>query len=189
AFKKTMSMSQGDIDEALLYAKFDFECRAQGANFLAYPPVVAGGNRANTLHYINNNQIIKDGELVLLDGGCEYFGYVSDITRTWPVNGKFSPAQAELYEAVLEVQMYCISLCCPGTSLDYIYSTMLTLLGQKLKKLGIIGSTASEEDARKAARRYCPHHVGHYLGMDVHDTSELSRSLPLQPGMVITIEP
>ncbi|XP_018594029.1 xaa-Pro aminopeptidase 3 isoform X2 [Scleropages formosus] len=142
AFKKTMSMSQGDIDEALLYAKFDFECRAQGANFLAYPPVVAGGNRANTLHYINNNQIIKDGELVLLDGGCEYFGYVSDITRTWPVNGKFSPAQAELYEAVLE-----------------------------------------------AARRYCPHHVGHYLGMDVHDTSELSRSLPLQPGMVITIEP
>ncbi|XP_076121748.1 xaa-Pro aminopeptidase 3 isoform X1 [Alosa pseudoharengus] len=189
AFKKTMAMSSGDIDEALLYAKFDFECRAHGANFLAYPPVVAGGNRANTLHYINNNQIVKDGEMVLLDGGCEYFGYVSDITRTWPVNGRFSPAQGELYEAVLEVQMACLSLCTPGVSLDHIYSSMLALLGQQLKRLGIVSSGASEADMLKIARRLCPHHVGHYLGMDVHDTPELSRSQPLQPGMAITIEP
>ncbi|XP_071028169.1 xaa-Pro aminopeptidase 3-like isoform X2 [Oncorhynchus clarkii lewisi] len=189
AFKKTMGMSQGDIDEALLYAKFDFECRAHGANFLAYPPVVAGGNRANTLHYINNNQIVKNGEMVLLDGGCEYFCYVSDITRTWPVNGKFSPAQAELYEGVLEVQKACLSLCSPGVSLDHIYSTMLALLGRQLKQLGIVKGSTSDADALKAARRYCPHHVGHYLGMDVHDTPELSRSQPLQPGMAITIEP
>ncbi|XP_062387796.1 xaa-Pro aminopeptidase 3 [Sardina pilchardus] len=189
AFKKTMAMSSGDIDEALLYAKFDFECRAHGANFLAYPPVVAGGNRANTLHYINNNQIVKDGEMVLLDGGCEYFGYVSDITRTWPVNGRFSPAQGELYEAVLEVQMACLSLCTPGVSLDHIYSSMLAFLGQQLKRLGIVSSGASETDTLKIARRLCPHHVGHYLGMDVHDTPELSRSQPLQPGMAITIEP
>ncbi|KAG9343101.1 hypothetical protein JZ751_015320 [Albula glossodonta] len=189
AFRRTMAMSQGDVDEALLYAKFDFECRAHGANFLAYPPVVAGGNRANTLHYINNNQIVKDGEMVLLDGGCEYFGYVSDVTRTWPVNGKFSPAQAELYNAVLEVQLSCLSLCSPGVSLDHIYSTMLALLGRKLRELGIIPSTASDADALKVARKYCPHHVGHYLGMDVHDTPELSRSQPLQPGMAITIEP
>ncbi|XP_056609827.1 xaa-Pro aminopeptidase 3 [Triplophysa dalaica] len=189
AFKKTMAISRGDIDEAHLYAKFDFECRAQGANFLAYPPVVAGGNRANTLHYINNNQIVKDGEMVLLDGGCEYFGYVSDITRTWPVNGKFSPAQRELYEAVLEVQLACLSQCNPGVSLDYIYSTMLTLLGRQLKELRIIPGDTSDTDTIKAARQFCPHHVGHYLGMDVHDTPDLSRSQPLQPGMVITIEP
>ncbi|XP_072299851.1 xaa-Pro aminopeptidase 3 [Eucyclogobius newberryi] len=189
AFRRTMALSQGDIDEAILFAKFDFENRLHGANFLAYPPVVAGGNRANTLHYINNNQIIKDGEMVLLDGGCEYFGYVSDITRTWPVNGKFSPAQAELYEAVLEVQRSCLSLCSPGISLDHIYSSMLALLGRQLKRLGIIKTSASEADVLKAARRYCPHHVGHYLGMDVHDTPELSRSQPLQPGMVVTIEP
>ncbi|KAK7939406.1 hypothetical protein WMY93_002732 [Mugilogobius chulae] len=189
AFKKTMALSQGDIDEALLFAKFEFENRLHGANFLAYPPVVAGGNRANTLHYINNNQIIKDGEMVLLDGGCEYFGYVSDITRTWPVNGKFTPAQAELYEAVLEVQRSCLALCSPGISLDHIYSTMLALLGRQLKRLGIIKTSTSEADMLKAARRYCPHHVGHYLGMDVHDTPELSRSQPLQPGMAVTIEP
>ncbi|KAG1936542.1 xaa-Pro aminopeptidase 3 [Pimephales promelas] len=189
AFKKTMAMSRGDIDEAVLYAKFDFECRAHGANFLAYPPVVAGGNRANTLHYINNNQIVKDGEMVLLDGGCEYFGYVSDITRTWPVNGKFSPAQRELYEAVLEVQLACLSQCNPGVSLDYIYSSMLALLARQLRELGIVPQSTSDTDTLKAARQFCPHHVGHYLGMDVHDTPELSRSQPLQPGMVITIEP
>ncbi|XP_071241714.1 xaa-Pro aminopeptidase 3-like isoform X2 [Salvelinus alpinus] len=131
----------------------------------------------------------QNGEMVLLDGGCEYFCYVSDITRTWPVNGKFSPAQAELYEGVLEVQKACLSLCSPGVSLDHIYSTMLTLLGRQLKQLGIMKGSTSDADALKAARRYCPHHVGHYLGMDVHDTPELSRSQPLQPGMAITIEP
>lgn len=189
AFRRTMAFSRGDVDESVLFAKFDFENRIHGANFLAYPPVVAGGNRANTLHYINNNQIIKDGEMVLLDGGCEYFGYVSDITRTWPVNGRFNAAQAELYEAVLEVQRSCLSLCSPGVSLDHIYSTMLALLGRQLKRLGILKAGTSDADVLKAARRYCPHHVGHYLGMDVHDTPELSRSQPLRPGMVITIEP
>ncbi|XP_066563325.1 xaa-Pro aminopeptidase 3 isoform X2 [Amia ocellicauda] len=189
AFKKTMSCSRANIDESFLFAKFDFECRAGGGNFLAYPPVVAGGNRANTLHYVSNNQIIKDGEMVLLDGGCEYFGYVSDVTRTWPVNGRFSPPQVELYEAVLEVQRACVSLCAPGVSLDNIYSHMLRLLGAKLKELGIVGKRANEADMHRAARHYCPHHVGHYLGMDVHDTPALSRAQPLQPGMAITIEP
>ncbi|KAK6311759.1 hypothetical protein J4Q44_G00174230 [Coregonus suidteri] len=168
AFKKTMGMSQGDIDEALLYAKFDFECRAHGANFLAYPPVVAGGNRANTLHYINNNQIVKNGEMVLLDGGCEYFCYVSDITRTWPVNGKFSPAQAEF--------------------------TMLALLGRLLQQLGIVKGSTSDADALKAARHYCPHHVGHYLAWIVCtiplsfpglSPSSLEWQITIEPGLYI----
>ncbi|CAL8304852.1 unnamed protein product [Merluccius merluccius] len=189
AFRKTMAMTQGEIDEALIFAKFDFENRVHGANFLAYPPVIAGGNRANTLHYINNNQVIKDGEMVLLDGGCEYFGYVSDITRTWPVNGRFKAAQAELYEAVLEVQLACLSMCSPGVSLDHIYSSMLALLGMQLRRLGIVKASANDVDVLKTARRYCPHHVSHYLGMDVHDTPELSRSQALQPGMAVTIEP
>ncbi|KAM9780128.1 xaa-Pro aminopeptidase 3 [Neosynchiropus ocellatus] len=189
AFRKTMALSHGGVDEALLFAKFDFESRVGGANFLAYPPVVAGGNRANTLHYVNNNQIVKDGEMVLLDGGCEYFGYVSDITRTWPVNGKFTPVQEELYEAILEVQCACLSLCTPGVSLDHIYSSMLALLGRQLQRLGVVKTSASDADVLKAARLYCPHHAGHYLGMDVHDTPDLSRSQPLQPGMSITIEP
>ncbi|CAL8289495.1 unnamed protein product [Boreogadus saida] len=189
AFRKTMAMTRGPVDEALIFAKFDYENRVHGANFLAYPPVIAGGNRANTLHYINNNQLIKDGEMVLLDGGCEYFGYVSDITRTWPVNGRFSGPQAELYEAVVEVQLACLSLCSPGVSLDHVYSSMLSLLGAQLRRLGVATASASEVELLKVARHYCPHHVGHYLGMDVHDTPELSRSRALQPGMAITIEP
>ncbi|XP_076866625.1 xaa-Pro aminopeptidase 3 isoform X5 [Brachyhypopomus gauderio] len=131
----------------------------------------------------------QDGEMVLLDGGCEYFGYVSDITRTWPVNGKFSEVQQEVYEAVLEVQLACLDLCCSGVSLDHVYSTMLTLLAKQLRELGVLPHGASDADAMKMARRYCPHHVGHYLGMDVHDTPELSRCQPLQPGMAVTVEP
>ncbi|XP_053438666.1 xaa-Pro aminopeptidase 3 isoform X2 [Nycticebus coucang] len=130
----------------------------------------------------------KDGEMVLLDGGCESSCYVSDITRTWPVSGRFTAPQAELYEAVLEIQKACLTLCSPGTSLDNIYSMMLKLIGQKLKELGIM-KNVKENNGFKAARKYCPHHVGHYLGMDVHDTPDMPRSLPLQPGMVITIEP
>ncbi|XP_074865753.1 xaa-Pro aminopeptidase 3 isoform X3 [Carettochelys insculpta] len=189
AFIETMFASKSPVNEAFLYAKFDFECRARGADILAYPPVVAGGNRSNTLHYVKNNQLIKDGEMVLLDGGCESSCYVSDITRTWPINGRFTAPQAELYQAVLDIQSSCLSLCSPGVSLENIYSLMLSLMGQKLKELGILKKSTTENHLFKVVRKYCPHHVGHYLGMDVHDTPDMSRSLPLQPGMVITIEP
>nr|DBA18264.1 TPA: hypothetical protein GDO54_016536 [Pyxicephalus adspersus] len=189
AFIETMYCSKAPIQESFIYAKFDFECRARGADILAYLPVVAGGDRANTLHYVKNNQIIKDGEMVLLDGGCEASGYVSDVTRTWPVNGRFSAAQEELYEMVLHVQKSCLNLCISGTSLEDLYSHMLIELAKKLKELGIVRGHYSSSQALKTARRLCPHHVGHFLGMDVHDTPDVSRSLSLQPGMVITIEP
>ncbi|XP_069763632.1 xaa-Pro aminopeptidase 3 [Narcine bancroftii] len=188
AMSSTMFATISPVNESYLYAKFDFECRARGADLLAYPPVVAGGNRCNTLHYVKNNQLIKDQELVLLDGGCEYSGYVSDVTRVWPVNGRFTEPQSELYQAILDVQKSCLSLCTPGISLDNIYAFMLNLLGQKLKDLGILQEKC-QHDAYKAVRKYCPHHVGHYLGMDVHDTPDISRSIALQPGMVVTIEP
>ncbi|XP_078388155.1 xaa-Pro aminopeptidase 3 [Cetorhinus maximus] len=189
AFISTMLSSKAPVDESYLYAKFDFECRAHGADLLAYPPVVAGGNRSNTLHYVKNNQMIKDGEMVLLDGGCEYSGYASDVTRVWPVNGRFTGPQSELYQAVLDVQKSCLCLCTPGISLENIYAFMLTALGQKLKDMGVLQEKSNQRNAYKAVGNYCPHHVGHYLGMDVHDTPDISRSIALQPGMVVTIEP
>ncbi|XP_032825928.2 xaa-Pro aminopeptidase 3 isoform X1 [Petromyzon marinus] len=189
AMVETMRASSPPVDEAFLYAKFEFECRARGAEILAYPPVVAGGNRANILHYVKNNQIIQDGEMVLLDGGCELHGYASDVTRTWPVSGCFSGPQAELYEAVLDVQKLCLRGCRAGSTMEGLYSLMLLQLGQRLQELGILGGDLSPGAAAKAARQYCPHHVGHYLGMDVHDTPDVSRSIALQPGMAITIEP
>ena len=153
AFAKVMSYSRPGINESVLYAKIDFECRIGGAEFLAYPPVVAGGDRANTLHYIINNQIIQDGEMVLMDAGCEYHGYGSDITRTWPVNGKYTSPQAELYEAVLEVQKECIDMCRVGTSLDQIYSFMLVGLGQRLQGLGIVSKTLSSTELYRVSRK------------------------------------
>lgn len=190
AFNEVMQFSYPGVKESHLQAKMDYECRIQNADHLSFPPVVAGGNRANTIHYINNNQIIEPGELVLMDAGCEYHGYSSDLTRTWPISGEFSPAQKVLYEGLLDVQKKCILLAESGTdTLDTIYWKMLRLLGQFLQDSGCISKSVSEGCLYQATRRFCPHHVGHYLGMDVHDSDGVSRSTPLKPGMAITIEP
>ncbi|XP_078723208.1 xaa-Pro aminopeptidase 3 isoform X2 [Lampetra fluviatilis] len=153
AMVETMRASSPPVDEAFLYAKFEFECRALGAEILAYPPVVAGGNRANILHYVKNNQIIQDGEMVLLDGGCELHGYASDVTRTWPVSGCFSGPQAELYEAVLDVQKLCLRGCRAGSTMEGLYSLMLLQLGQRLQGLGILDGGLSPGAAAKASAR------------------------------------
>ncbi|ESN93862.1 hypothetical protein HELRODRAFT_186061 [Helobdella robusta] len=190
SLEKVMRYSKPKIDESHLYAKMDFECRIHGAERLAYPPVVAGGSRANIIHYINNNQLVDNGDMVLMDAGCEYFGYCSDITRTWPVNGVYSTTQKSLYEALLEVQMSCISLCHANyLTLNQIFLVMLTLLGRQLQKLGIISASISEDKLSEISRTFCPHHVSHYLGMDVHDVDEMSRNIQLRPGMIVTIEP
>jgi Xaa-Pro aminopeptidase len=116
AFVNVMAVSHPYISEHLVYAKFDMDCRIRGAEHLAYIPVIAGGQRATTLHYIRNNQIIRHDSMVLMDAGCQYRDYSSDITRTWPVSGKYRGAQRELYEACLNVQKHCISRCEPGKS-------------------------------------------------------------------------
>lgn len=186
---EVMKYCKPGVNEAHLYAKMEFECRTRGADYLSYPPVVAGGARANIIHYISNNQIINNGELVLMDAGCEYHGYTSDLTRTWPVSGRFTPEQKQLYDAVLATQEACLKMCTTDYSLDDIYREMLIVLGHQLQSIGIIPSDIRKKDILSLATKFCPHHVGHYLGMDVHDTSEISRQIKLKPGMVITIEP
>ncbi|KAL3879050.1 hypothetical protein ACJMK2_031364 [Sinanodonta woodiana] len=189
AFRNVIPFSFAGINEHHLYAKMDFECRIRDAQILAYPPVVAGGDRANIIHYINNNQLINDGELVLMDAGCEYHGYSSDLTRTWPVSGRFTSSQRALYDAILHVQELCISMCTSDFSLDDIYFRMLHLLGVELQKLGLIPTNLTKDQLIKKVRAFCPHHVSHYLGMDIHDTADISRGIKLQDGMVVTIEP
>lgn len=200
------TVSLGWVSEQDIWARVDFECRTRGAQRLAYPPVVAGGPRANTIHYVANDQRVPAGQMVLMDAGCEYDGYCSDVTRTWPVSGRFTGPQAELYSAVLWVQQRLIQMCRPSmssdsshslrtdsfgsvTSLDTLFHNMCLLLGERLKDLGFLPVGASSDEMSKVAYRYCPHHVSHYLGMDVHDTPAVPRSLPLMPGMVITVEP
>ncbi|KAK3751202.1 hypothetical protein RRG08_023959 [Elysia crispata] len=189
AFIDVMKFSKPMINEAQIWAKMDFECRMRGAEFLAYPPVVAGGPRANIIHYITNNQVVKDGEMVLMDAGCELHGYTSDLTRTWPVSGCFTEPQRKLYNATLHVQEECIKLCTQAYSLDEIFTHMLHLLAEELLVLGIIPPETPPAQQINLTRKYCPHHVSHYLGMDVHDTSSVSRSMKLQPNMVVTVEP
>lgn len=121
--------------------------------------------------------------------GCEYHGYSSDITRTWPINGKFTPEQKALYELVLNVQKDLIKNLKHLPSLDETFRRMCILLGKKLQEIGLIPTNISEDKVLDAAYSYCPHHVSHYLGMDVHDTGKISRSIQIQPGMIITIEP
>ncbi|KAK6640944.1 hypothetical protein RUM44_012642 [Polyplax serrata] len=189
AIKKAMRSSRPSISEAALQAQVDFECRINGAEYLAYPPVVASGPRANIIHYINNDNIVNDGDLILMDAGCEYHAYCSDITRTWPISGKFSPAQRTLYEVVYSVQTDLIKLCSKFPTLNQLYEVMGRLLAERLKESGVISQKVPPEEIRKCVSQFCPHHVSHYLGMDVHDTSTVPRHIPLEPGMVLTVEP
>lgn len=180
----------GDCEHHI-FSRVDHYCRMRNASFLAYPPVVAAGKNATTIHYINNNQLARNGELVLMDAGCEYAGYTSDITRTWPVNGHFSTIQKVLYEVLLTVQKELINtlLTEGGRTLDDLFDAMCMKLGKYLQEIGLIPKNLKTLDLAKVAYSFCPHHVSHYLGMDVHDTPLISRSIPLLPGMVCTVEP
>lgn len=189
AFVTAMSSSRTGMNESEIHARLECSARLNGAQMLAFPPVVAGGSRANTLHYVLNNQKIDDGSLVLVDAGAYYHGYASDVTRTWPISGRFSEPQKLLYEAVLRTQRLCITLCRPGHSLEQIYQTMSMALGRELYDIGAFKDKMKMSQLNDIVRKFCPHHVGHWLGMDVHDTPGINRSMNLLPGMVVTIEP
>ncbi|KAI7906567.1 peptidase M24, structural domain-containing protein [Cokeromyces recurvatus] len=185
AFIEAMKWTKPGLTESQLWAKFEYETRVRGSSVLAYVPVIGGGPNALSMHYVRNDMELKDGDLVLVDCGGEYKGYASDITRTWPVNGKFSQPQKELYQAVLNVNKACIKLCreINNMSLHDIHSESVKLMKQELKNIGFNVNIWDIE------RVLYPHHVGHYLGLDVHDTYDIDRSRKLKENMVITIEP
>lgn len=184
---------QGHTEHSLA-AIAEFGCKLDGAAGVSFPPVVAGGPRALVLHYspTPDSPQVTDPDMVLMDFGAEHLGYSSDISRTWPVSGRFADPQRELYEAVLRVQNACLELCTADgeTSLSHIQRQSVALTADELVRLGIFRS----EDVKGAnalanIRRVFPHSIGHYLGMDVHDTPGVPLNRPLVPGMVITIEP
>ncbi|RKF58388.1 Intermediate cleaving peptidase 55 [Erysiphe neolycopersici] len=162
----------------------DYEFKMNGCDTNAYVPVVAGGKNALCIHYVRNDDLLRDGEIVLVDAGGEYGGYITDITRSWPINGKFTDAQRDLYNAVLEVQRTCTSLCRENASLslDDIHDIGEKGLIENLKQLGF-------DMSRNAIRILFPHHIGHYIGLDVHDCPGYSRSLKLKTGCCLTVEP
>uniref|UniRef100_A0A023F7N9 Putative xaa-pro aminopeptidase n=2 Tax=Triatoma infestans TaxID=30076 RepID=A0A023F7N9_TRIIF len=189
AIELTLKSTKPGLTEHQLFATVDYHCRMKGAEFLAYPPVVAAGENANIIHYISNTQQIKKEDLILMDAGCELHGYCSDITRTWPAGGSFSPIHRTLYDIVLSVQLDLISSCKEISCLDELFSVMCKLLGRRLKEAHVLSKAASNLSLEEVAFKLCPHHVGHYLGMDVHDTATIPRKAQLKEGMVITVEP
>ena len=139
AINQTIQASKPGDSEYLLYANVDYRCRVKNSK-LAYPPVVAGGRNATTIHYIENNQLVADGDMVLMDAGCEYGGYSSDITRTWPINGEFTDAQLVLYEVTLNLQKDLIAMLGQkgAQTLDGLFDTMCYRLGMYLQEAGLV---------------------------------------------------
>ena len=188
ALKKTIMASRDLRTETQVLGTVGYHCHMSGADHLAYPPVIAAGNNSTVIHYIAATDAVDPDDLVLVDAGCEYHGYSSDITRTWPAGGVWSSEQSELYQLVLDTQQSLISSIVPGgTSVDSLYRDMQTQLGQHLQEVGLIERDAQYLTAR--VHEFCPHHVSHYLGMDVHDCSRVSKKRALEQGMVITVEP
>lgn len=181
----TQAMRQKFTLERELDAFLRYRFAVNGCDRVAFEPVAAGGDNARSIHYVRNDDVLTDGQLVLADAGGEYGGYASDITRTWPVNGKFTSAQRDLYEALLSVQRICIKDCRADarTTLDLLHQKAERALTQELKQLGF------EMTAPDAINTLFPHHLSHHVGLDLHDCMGFSKRTLLQPGHCVTVEP
>ncbi|MBN2817093.1 MAG: aminopeptidase P N-terminal domain-containing protein [Campylobacterales bacterium] len=176
-----------------LQAEIEYIFKKNGAYSDAYTSIVASGNAANTLHYISNDKAIKKGELLLIDAGCEYDYYSSDITRTIPADGLFSQAQKELYSLVLDVEKEIISMIKPGVMRSALHTKSEELLCEGMVRLGILKGKVKKLLKEKKHKAFYPHGIGHWMGLDVHDEAlyknKKAKEIPLQEGMVLTIEP
>lgn len=173
-------------------AAVDFTFRRRGGSGAGYPSIVASGPNATTLHYITNNRKIEDGDLMLLDAGCEFGYYTADVTRTYPVNGNFSNPQREIYEAVLEAQLAGIEKVKKGVRFQEVHDVSTRVLVEHLLKLGILSGNINDALKDGKYKRYFMHRTSHWLGMDVHDCGNYyisGESRVMAPGMVLTVEP
>ncbi|KAG8901644.1 hypothetical protein FRC00_005859 [Tulasnella sp. 408] len=189
AHAKTMRFTEPGRSEADLAAHFEYICALGGAERPAYVPVVASGSNALMIHYTANNQVMDEGEMVLMDAGCELHGYASDITRTWPVSGKFTDPQRDLYTAVLNTLKTCTEMCTEenGVSLFDVHRQSVETLRQELKQIGFGSGSAFGLTLGDMDRLY-PHFVSHAIGVDLHESGDM-RAKKLEDGMVITVEP
>ena len=176
-----------------LLAQIEYEFKSRGAYSDAYTSIVACGNNANTLHYIKNNKPLVDKELILIDAGSEYKHYASDITRTIPVNGKFTKAQKELYNLVLDTQLKIIKMIKPHVKRSQLQKQAEILLTKGMIKLGILKGDYKKLIKKNKHKKYYPHGIGHWMGLDVHDPAPYvnydDKEIPLDTNMVLTIEP
>ena len=186
-----MRAARDGVKEYEIEALIDYTFR-RNAGHPGYGTIVGGGVNATILHYVDNTEPLKKGELLLVDAGCEVDGFTADVTRTYPIGAKFSPAQRRCYELVLAVEKACIAAVKPGHSIDGIHEQAVELLTRGMIDLGLLQGEVRELIDKAAYKRFYMHRTSHWLGMDVHDVGIYApdgKSRPLAPGMVLTVEP
>ncbi|MCW8904401.1 Xaa-Pro aminopeptidase [Sedimenticola sp.] len=192
AHRRAMQFCRPGLMEWQVEAELVHECARQGGRFQAYTPIVGGGANGCILHYVENSAELQSGDLLLIDAGCEYEYYASDITRTFPVNGRFSPEQKALYELVLKSQAAAIEQVRPGNHWNDPHDAVVKVITKGLVELGILKGRVSSLIKKEAYRPFYMHRAGHWLGMDVHDVGDYKidgKWRLLEPGMVLTVEP
>jgi Xaa-Pro aminopeptidase len=190
--ERAMRSCRAGIYEYQLEAELLHEFASNGARFPAYSTIVGSGINACTLHYVDNNAKMRDGELVLIDAGCELEYYAADVSRTFPVNGRFSKQQRALYELVLQAQLAAIAAIAPGNHWNQPHDASVRVITAGLVELGLLRGSVEQLIKREAYRDFYMHRVGHWLGMDVHDVGDYrvgDQWRLLEPGMVMTVEP
>jgi Xaa-Pro aminopeptidase len=192
AHRRAMQRTRPGRNEYEIEAELLYEFRRNGAQFPAYSPIVASGANACVLHYVFNDALMRDGELLLIDAGCELDGYASDLTRTFPVNGRFGAAQREVYEIVLAAQRAALETVRPGKAWNEPHDAAVRVLAQGMIDLKLLPGGLEEALEKETYKRFYMHRTGHWLGLDVHDAGEYKRSgswRTLAPGMTLTVEP
>ncbi|WP_140920989.1 Xaa-Pro aminopeptidase [Limnobaculum xujianqingii] len=192
AHTRAMERCRPGMFEYHLEAEIHHEFTRHGARYPAYNTIVGGGENGCILHYTENESPLKDGDLVLIDAGCEYYGYAGDITRTFPINGKFSPAQRTIYDIVLASQYKAISLLTAGRSIRDANEQVIRIMLQGLVEAGVLEGDVEQLMADKVHQRFYMHGLSHWLGLDVHDVGNYgssTRDRLLAPGMILTVEP
>lgn len=187
-----MQSGRPGVFEHEIEALLNYTFRSRGGAGPGYPTIVGAGENATILHYIENRCAIADGDLVLVDAGCEYDHYTADITRTWPASGRFTEPQRRVYEIVLSTQVAAIAMARPGATIDDIHNFCIHSLTQGMIDLGLLTGGVDDRVADQAYRKFYMHGTSHWLGLDVHDAGAYTRDgkpRPLEPGMVITVEP
>jgi len=191
--KIAMAKAKPGLNERDIHAIMDYTFKMNLGDGPAYGMIVASGDNANVLHYIENNSILNDGDLLLIDAGAEHKLYASDVTRTFPVNGKFTEIQAKVYNEVLKAQELVIDSAKPGMSLSQLHELASKSLAQSLVDLGILTESADIIYSSGKLKKYYPHGTGHWLGLDVHDQcpylDDQCNDIKLKAGMVFTVEP
>lgn len=190
--REAMKTARPGMMEYEIEALIEYTFRRNGASAPAYASIIGGGANATVLHYINNDAPLRDGDLLLIDAGAEYRGYASDITRTFPINGRFTEAQREIYELVLESQVACIEMSRPGVRIDELHQRSVEILTEGMVRLGLLKGAPEKLIEEEKYKQFYMHRLGHFLGMDVHDVGRYhvrDESRRVEPGMVMTIEP